>query len=57
METTYTWKAVDANITHMALRNSGNPSGFSKLLAPFMKMMMKKANQKDLALLKKILEK
>ena len=57
METTYTWEAIDEHTTRMTLRNRGNPSGFSKLFAPFMKRMMRKANQKDLALLKKILEK
>lgn len=57
METTYTWAALDDNTTIMKLRNRGNPSGFSKLVAPFMSMAMKKANNKDLRLLKSILEK
>jgi hypothetical protein len=56
METTYLWESIDGNTTRMKLRNRGTPSGFSKLLAPFMKFAMKKANRKDLERLKQILE-
>jgi uncharacterized protein YndB with AHSA1/START domain len=56
METTYTWKALDDHSTQMTLRNKGIPKGFSRLFTPFMKMMMRKANQKDLRRLKSILE-
>jgi hypothetical protein len=56
MQTTYTWKQVDNNGTYMTLRNTGSPTGFSKLFAPFLAMMMKKANNKDLRQLKEIIE-
>ena len=56
METTYTWEAIDDHTTRMTLRNRGKPSGFSKLFAPLMAYMMRSANNKDLKLLKQILE-
>ncbi len=56
METTYTWTSINDNSTRMTLRNTGNPKGFSKIFSPFMATMMRKANNKDLQLLKKILE-
>jgi hypothetical protein len=57
METTYIFEKVSANKTKMILRNQGQPSGFSALFSPFMSFMMRMANNKDLALLKRILEK
>ena len=57
METTYTWEAVDNRTTRMTLQNKGGPTGFSKYFAPFMAFAMKRANNKDLKLLKEILEK
>jgi hypothetical protein len=56
METSYTWSAVDAGDTHMTLRNRGEPSGFSKVGAPFMAAAMRRANRKDLDRLRSILE-
>lgn len=56
METTYTWAAESDRSTRMTLRNRGEPSGFGKLAAPFMAAAMRRANQKDLARLKALLE-
>ena len=56
METTYTWTTTDATSTRMTLQNRGEPSGFSKALAPLMAPAMRRANRKDLAKLKAILE-
>jgi uncharacterized membrane protein len=56
METTYTWSPASDGKTFMTLRNRGEPAGFSKLTAPFMAAAMRRANRKDLALLRSILE-
>lgn len=56
METTYTWDDAPAGGTHMTLRNRGEPSGFSRLAAPFMAGAIRRANRSDLARLKEILE-
>ena len=56
METTYTWSAPGAGSTRMTLRNRGEPSGFSKLIAPFLTSAMRRANRKDLTKLRAILE-
>jgi uncharacterized membrane protein len=56
METTYTWQRTSDGGTRMTLRNSGAPSGFSSWMAPFMSFAIRRANRKDLALLKKTLE-
>lgn len=56
METTYTWDAAGASSTTMRLRNRGEPTGFSRLLAPLMAPAMRRANRKDLRRLKAILE-
>jgi hypothetical protein len=56
METTYTWEDTAAGGTRMTLCNRGEPSGFSRVAAPLMAAAMRRANRKDLARLKSILE-
>jgi hypothetical protein len=56
METTYTWSDSADGGTKMMLRNRGRPSGFGKVAAPMMASAMRRANAKDLARLKEILE-
>ena len=56
METTYTWSEAGSGHTRMTLRNRGEPSGFSRLVAPIMRMAVRRANRKDLAALRRILE-
>ena len=56
METTYTWTPIATGSTRMTLRNRGEPAGFSKLIAPLMASVVRRATRKDLAKLKSILE-
>ena len=56
METTYEWRDAPGGSTRMSLRNRGRPSGFAKMAAPMMMRAMRRANTKDLARLKEILE-
>jgi uncharacterized membrane protein len=56
METTYTWEPAGADATRMTLRNRGTPSGFASVAGPVMAAAMKRANSKDLARLKQVLE-
>ena len=56
METTYTWQPLGETRTRMTLRNRGEPTGFSTVAAPVMAAAIRRANQKDLANVKRILE-
>jgi hypothetical protein len=56
MQTTYTWAAVDGRRTRMTLRNRGEPAGFSRMVGPVVAAAMRRANAKDLASIKRILE-
>jgi len=55
METIYEWEPTETG-TRMTLRNCGTPSGFSRIVAPFISAAMRRANRKDLAALKALLE-
>ena len=56
METTYAWEPAGAAQTRMSLRNRGNPGGFARITEPVMATSVRRANQKDLARLKRLLE-
>jgi hypothetical protein len=56
METSYRFSETPSGTTIVELRNRGRPSGFGTIVAPAMAGAMKRANRKDLARLKSILE-
>jgi uncharacterized membrane protein len=56
METTYTWEPAGEGKTRMTLRNRGEPKGFSRISSPLMVSAMRRANTKDLAALKNLME-
>ena len=56
METTYLWEDTVGGGTRMTLRNCGNPTGFASLASPLLAAAMRRANRKDLACLRQILE-
>ncbi|RWK53061.1 SRPBCC family protein [Mesorhizobium sp.] len=56
METSYTWRDAGEGCTHMTLRNRGAPTGFSRLVAPFVAFAVRRSTDRDLLRLKRILE-
>lgn len=56
METSYGYESMPDGTTRVTLRNRGTPNGFSRLVAPFMRIAMQRAMRKDLAALKRLLE-
>jgi hypothetical protein len=56
METTYTWQPLGETRTRMTLRNRSETAGFGKVAEPMMAAAMRRANTKDLANLKRLLE-
>ena len=56
METSYFWRDAGEDCTYMTLRNRGVPSGFSRFVAPFMAVAIRRSTDKDLRRLKQVLE-
>jgi uncharacterized protein YndB with AHSA1/START domain len=56
METTYEFADAAGGGTRMTLRNRGEPSGFAKVGSPVMAAAMRRANRKDLAALRAVME-
>lgn len=56
METTYTWEDTTTGGTRMTLRNRGEPSGLASAAGPLIGAAIGRANRKDLAALRRILE-
>jgi hypothetical protein len=55
MKTTYNWTAVEGHYP-LTLQDRAEPTGFSKLASPAMASAMRRADRKDLARLRSILE-
>lgn len=56
METTYEFFPTDSGGTRMVLRNQGEPAGFSRISAPVVARAMRRANERDLAELARLVE-
>ncbi len=56
MRTTYTFADEPGGATRMTLQNRGEPAGFARLGAPLVAKAMLRANRKDLAQIRRILE-
>jgi uncharacterized protein YndB with AHSA1/START domain len=56
MRTTYAWQDTPGGGTRMTLRNTGAPAGFARIAAPVLAASVRRANRKDLARLKDVLE-
>jgi uncharacterized membrane protein len=56
METTYVWIDGPGGSTIMALRNRGEPAGFSAIASPMMAAGIRRNNRGDLRRLKQVLE-
>ncbi|MER7004212.1 SRPBCC family protein [Dactylosporangium sp. NPDC000555] len=56
METTYTWADHPGGGTLMTMRNRGEPAGLGRLAGPLVALAVRAANRKDLAALRRRLE-
>ncbi len=56
METSYEWTPSGDGRTRMTLRNRGEATGFAAWTAPILRAAMRRANRKDVQVLKRVLE-
>ena len=56
MATRYTGKATPKDVTALIFRNRGTHKGISRVMAPDMARAMRRANRKDPACLRALLE-
>ena len=56
MQTSYTWADTGDGSTLMTLSNRGEPTGFAAVTAPMLSAAIRRANRKDLRLLRDLLE-
>ena len=56
INTIYTWRPVGHRVTHMTLRNHGEPQGLARLAAPLIAAAMRRSVRQDLGRLKQLLE-
>ena len=56
METTVAWQAINENTTCMTVWSRGIPRALSRMISPFMALVIRNTNRKNLKQLKRMLE-